>query len=120
VAAVTILQMPGGGTRRNPAQITLRSRLEQKAVRHRGGVAAVDCLSRPKLHDASSYDIVFPFSGQRIAKRTGRPPMRKMQIRVGQACDRIRWTARDFLPFVWVGVDYAGAPPLGAHQSAHQ
>jgi hypothetical protein len=35
VAAVTILQMPGGGTRRNPAQIALRSRLEQKAVRQK-------------------------------------------------------------------------------------
>src|SRR3954465_13230488 len=35
VAAVTILQMPGGGTHRNPAQIALRSRWEQKAVRQR-------------------------------------------------------------------------------------
>jgi len=35
VAAVTILQMPGGGTRRNPARIASRSGLEQKAVRQR-------------------------------------------------------------------------------------
>ena len=35
VPAVTILQMPGGGTRRNPARIASRSGLEQKAVRQR-------------------------------------------------------------------------------------
>jgi len=43
-----------------------------------------------------------------------------MQIHVGQGCDRIRWTARDFVPLVWIGVDDAGAPQLGAHESAHQ
>ena len=78
------------------------------------------CLSRPKLHDASSYGIVFPFSGQPIAKGTGGPPVREMQIHVGQGCDRIRRTARDCLPLVWIGVDDAGAPQLGAHESAHQ
>jgi len=35
VAAVTILQMPGGGMRRNPARIASRPGLEQEAVRQR-------------------------------------------------------------------------------------
>jgi hypothetical protein len=72
------------------------------------------------LRGAGTYVIVFAFSGQPIAQGTGRSPVRKVPIYVGQGRDRIGRRAGDYLPVVRIGVDDARAAECRAHQPSHQ
>jgi hypothetical protein len=119
VAPVTVLQMRGGGMHPNRRRSPGRSNRSKK-LSGGAGVSVLGYLSRPKLRRASSYGIVFVFSGQRIAKRTGGPPVRKVQVYAGQSRDRIGWSIGGHVPVVRSGVDNAGAAQLGEDEPAHQ